>query len=93
METQFEIEMSMPFGNGQLYIVGYDTMLGEVAFDAGTHVCYNNEDLMSEIHRIIEQYHLVETEEITIEEQIIIAEIKLTPNLNYREYTLEKKYK
>lgn len=26
METQFEIEMSMPFGNGQLYIVGYDTM-------------------------------------------------------------------
>jgi hypothetical protein len=47
METQFEIEMSMPFGNGQLYIVGYDTMGDGVAFDSATYVCYNNEDLMS----------------------------------------------
>lgn len=33
------------------------------------------------------------SKEISLEEQIVIAELKETPPLNYREYVLEKKYK
>jgi len=91
-KTEFEVNASMPFGKGQIYIVGYDTLGDGVRFDPDVYVCYNNEDLNSEIYRVIETYDL-EQESLTLEEQIVIAELKTTPNLNYREFTLEKKYK
>ena len=83
----------MPFDKEQLYIVGYDTIGDGIRFDRETYVCYNEDDLNSEIFRVIEMHCLEPTEEISLEEQIVIAELKETPNLNYREFSLEKKYK
>jgi hypothetical protein len=92
MEIHFEIQTSMPFDNQQMYIVGYDTLGDGVRFDHNTVICHNNEDLNSEIHRIIEEYDLYESSIIPIEEKIVIAEIKTTPNLNYKQYKLTKRY-
>ena len=92
-ETQFEISVEMPFDKGQLYIVGLDTIGDGVRFDDSTYVCHNQDDLECEIFRIISENDLELSDKISLEEQIIIAEIKDTPCLNYKEFTLKKEYK
>lgn len=92
MEENFEINCEMPFGDGQVYIVGFDTM-GEGVRFYNCCVCHNNSDLNDEIYRVISEMELEASKEISLEEQIVIAELKETPPLNYREYVLEKKYK
>jgi hypothetical protein len=92
-ETHFEINCEMPFDKGQCYVVGYDTMGKGVRFDSCVFVCHNNDVLLSEIHRVIEKHDLSESDEISLEEQIIIAKLEETPNLNYREFTLRKEYR
>jgi hypothetical protein len=91
-EIDFEISFKMPFGKNQCYIVGHDTMGDGVVFYDST-VCCNQEELGSEIYRVISENDLHEFEDISLEEQVIIAELKTTPPLNYREFELKKVYR
>jgi len=88
----FEISCKMPFDKKQCYVVGRDTMGDGVVF-CDPYVCHNQEELESEIYRVISDNDIHESENISLEEQVIIAELKITPSLNYREFEIKKVYR
>lgn len=88
---EIEVSVKMPFDNGEVYVVGYDTMGDGVRFDDMTYVCRTQDELDSEAYRIFDTYWDGEIDFITHEEFLVIAKLEVNFKVDYREYEVIRK--